>query len=316
MLGSAFPPPAAKCPSGLDSPVPSHGLTRKVAAVVGSCVLGVSFFIAPTASAHETGGGSAGTTSKTLPAISNSNSTPEQRNSPKVGVADPISQESADAYQALIKKKSKDGTLTRPQVVALTARLLGDWSAFDGTYANGKIPEDFLMTMLTSPGERLRHDAAVMFDLMSVDFSEQFGRSIGITDSYRTYESQVYLKRIKPFLAAPPGYSNHGWGMALDINGPEAQFGTKERQWLLDNGWKYGWFSPTWAHADGMKPESWHFEYMGTTANAWPASEKILQRTTELTGDPTQGIFVVPAKKGQDKAESEPQSNEVAVESE
>lgn len=227
--------------------------------------------------------------------------------SPKVGLSTPPAQELIDSWASEVKRKSKAettkkgkkdakltgrSTLTRAQSVSLTAWMLGDWASFDGDYENGKLPEEYLKELLTVPGFSLRHDASIMFDLMTVDFLEEFGRPIGITGTYRTFEAQVSLKAQKPFLAAPAGTSNHGWGLAVDLNGPEASFGTVERQWLLDNGWKYGWFSPTWAQATGYKPEPWHFEYMGTTEIAWPKSEKLLQRIDELNGDPLQGLFV------------------------
>ncbi|WP_435299151.1 M15 family metallopeptidase [Timonella sp. A28] len=230
---------------------------------------------------------------------------PSRRNSPKVGQADAPPKEAVETYQKLISKTAAaaDEKLNRPEVVALTAWLLGDWSTFDGDYGNGQLPDQYLMDLLTAPGHKLRHDAAIMFDMMSVDFSSTFGRSLKLTDSYRTLETQYVLKAQKPFLAARPGTSNHGWGLAVDIAGPEASFGTEERQWLVDNGWKYGWFSPTWAHPDGVKPESWHFEYMGTSAAAWPHDETTLDRLDELSGDPTQGIFNEKHEKKTDESE-------------
>ena len=49
------------------------------------------------------------------------------------------------------------------------------------------------------------------------------GVDIGVTDSYRPYEEQVDLVRRKGLysqggLAAVPGTSPHGWGMALDVD--------------------------------------------------------------------------------------------------
>jgi hypothetical protein len=64
------------------------------------------------------------------------------------------------------------------------------------------------------PGHKLRCDASIMFDLMSVDFSEEFGRPLRLTDSYRDYATQVSVKARNTGLAATPGTSNHGWGLA------------------------------------------------------------------------------------------------------
>ena len=52
-------------------------------------------------------------------------------------------------------------------------------------------------------------------------------RPICITDSYRTYASQVRLYGQKPALAAVPGTSNHGWGLAVDLCGGIEHFGTR-----------------------------------------------------------------------------------------
>jgi LAS superfamily LD-carboxypeptidase LdcB len=80
------------------------------------------------------------------------------------------------------------------------------------------------------------------------------GITIGITDSYRSYESQVELAGRKGLysqggLAATPGTSNHGWGLAVDLDlNPAAQ------QWMRDNGWRYGFVEDT-------PREPWHWAY-------------------------------------------------------
>ena len=85
---------------------------------------------------------------------------------------------------------------------------------------------------------------------------------INLTGSaYRSYQAQVELKQQKPTLAATPGHSNHGWGMAIDVSGLD--YGSPAYQWLMKNGRKYGWVNPDWAKADGSKPEPWHWEYVG-----------------------------------------------------
>jgi LAS superfamily LD-carboxypeptidase LdcB len=71
----------------------------------------------------------------------------------------------------------------------------------------------------------------------------------------------VYLT--KPTLAAVPGTSNHGWGVAIDLCGGIERFGTPEHEWLASHGPSYGWIHPTWAAENGSRPEPWHFEYAG-----------------------------------------------------
>lgn len=49
--------------------------------------------------------------------------------------------------------------------------------------------------------------------------------------------------------AAYPGTSNHGWGMAIDVESYQA------KQWVRENGPKYGW---VWGEAPN---EDWHFTF-------------------------------------------------------
>jgi len=71
-------------------------------------------------------------------------------------------------------------------------------------------------------------------------------------------------------LAATPGRSKHGWGLALDINGtaPDA-FDSVLYKWLKTNGAEYGWGQPANFPftSKGKQKESWHFEY-------FPANDK------------------------------------------
>jgi hypothetical protein len=83
---------------------------------------------------------------------------------------------------------------------------------------------------------------------------------------YRTFQKQVELKEEKPNLAATPGTSNHGWGMAIDIWNEDWRgnvgFESEYFLWMLENSSQYGWYHPYWAslQRNGRK-EPWHFEY-------------------------------------------------------
>ena len=94
-----------------------------------------------------------------------------------------------------------------------------------GGYPNGLIPPS-AMCPLGAAGHSLRCDAAAAYRAMSAAFASAFGTPICITDSYRTYASQVKLYGEKPALAAVPGTSNHGWGLAVDLCGGIETFGT------------------------------------------------------------------------------------------
>ena len=128
-----------------------------------------------------------------------------------------------------------------------------------GGYSNGMIPADRLCALPRA--HALRCDAAVAYTKLSDAFRERFGRSLCITDSYRSYPQQVALYAKKPSLAALPGGSNHGWGLAVDLCGGVDRFGTAQHQWMKANAGRYGWVHPRWAEPGGSRPEPWHWEF-------------------------------------------------------
>ena len=130
-------------------------------------------------------------------------------------------------------------------------------------YPNGFLPLDALCPLLFTTSHRLRADAAYAFNALATAYAETFGLPLCVTDSYRSYGAQVAVAAEKPTLAAEPGHSNHGWGLATDLcDGIEA-FDTPTHQWMVDNAPKYGWFHPDWAEQTGSKPEPWHWEFSG-----------------------------------------------------
>jgi LAS superfamily LD-carboxypeptidase LdcB len=119
-------------------------------------------------------------------------------------------------------------------------------------YGNGKIPTEAL-GRVGSTNHKLWAPAAENLNRMIED-AERDGVKIGITDSYRPYAEQVDLARRKGLysqggLAAKPGTSEHGWGMAtdLDLNG-------KALSWMRKNAGNYGF-------VENVPRESWHWAY-------------------------------------------------------
>nr|WP_284291327.1 M15 family metallopeptidase [Angustibacter aerolatus] len=94
------------------------------------------------------------------------------------------------------------------------------------------------------------------------------GRDLAVTDSYRSYAAQVSTKARKGNLAATPGTSNHGWGLAIDFGGGIQTTGSTAHAWMLTHAGHYGWVHPAWARPGGSKPEPWHWEYVGTTSTS------------------------------------------------
>ena len=120
-------------------------------------------------------------------------------------------------------------------------------------YGNGHIPYEAL-TPIGQGGHRLYQPAAESFVAMRAA-AAQDGVGLTITDSYRTYDQQVELAQRKGLyenggLAAVPGTSPHGWGMAVDanVNDPSTY------QWLRTHGAEYGWVQTS-------SREPWHWEY-------------------------------------------------------
>ncbi|WP_461021616.1 D-alanyl-D-alanine carboxypeptidase family protein [Thalassiella azotivora] len=126
--------------------------------------------------------------------------------------------------------------------------------------ANGRLNLDDLCE-LWKPGHHLRADAAVAFAELNAAYTEAFGEPIMITDSYRSYAAQVSVRNRKPGLAARPGTSEHGWGMAVDLGGGIQNGGSRYR-WMRENAPRFGWDNPAWARSGGSGPyEPWHWEY-------------------------------------------------------
>jgi hypothetical protein len=75
--------------------------------------------------------------------------------------------------------------------------------------------------------------------------------------------------------AATPGYSNHGWGKAVDFvtdDGRLLTFDSPSYTWLRNNGWQKGWNHPDWAEPNGSTPEPWHWEWVGDGGSLYPGT--------------------------------------------
>jgi hypothetical protein len=123
---------------------------------------------------------------------------------------------------------------------------------------NGRLGNDQLVAV--GNGHRLAPGAAEAFKAMQAAAAAD-GVSITLTDSYRDYDSQVKVRRDKghKVATATPGTSNHGWGMAIDINMNKPGVKT----WLDQNAHRYGYVNPDWAKKAGKSHEPWHWEYGG-----------------------------------------------------
>ncbi|WP_402463684.1 M15 family metallopeptidase [Isoptericola aurantiacus] len=127
-----------------------------------------------------------------------------------------------------------------------------------GAGSNGYISSSE-MCSLWDGGPSVRADAAVALARLNQVFRATFGENMCVTDGYRSYSQQVATRAAKGSLAAPPGTSNHGWGLAVDLC-PETYSGSRY-DWLRANAPAFGWDNPAWARTGGSKYEPWHWEF-------------------------------------------------------
>lgn len=126
-----------------------------------------------------------------------------------------------------------------------------------GSYENGKIPDSELQALSFSPGNK----AAIAMEEMNKAYKADNGSDLTINEAYRDCATQIrYSKELGSRAApAPPCVSNHGWGLAADIE--VGAFGSSTYNWLKANAHKYGYVHPAWAEPGGSNPEQWHWEY-------------------------------------------------------
>ncbi len=156
------------------------------------------------------------------------------------------------------KAKMSVEKLARGEIEAPPPVLPGCDGEAAGTGSNGQIPSSELCT-LWDGRTQVRADAAVALAELNEAYKAAWGESMCITDGFRSYSQQVATKAAKGYLAAVPGTSNHGWGLAVDIC-PETYSGSRW-DWLAANAPAYGWDNPDWARPGGSKYEPWHWEY-------------------------------------------------------
>ena len=135
-------------------------------------------------------------------------------------------------------------------------------------HGNGRLP-DSALERIGIGGHRLHRSAAAAFARFR-EAAAGAGIDLTLTDSYRTFDQQVDLKKRKPGLSATPGKSVHGWGFAVDVSigMPPKAFGQSVYTWLKDNGPGIGW------HLGRPKDEPWHWVYRGPIAATGSAPQQ------------------------------------------
>lgn len=141
-----------------------------------------------------------------------------------------------------------------------SATTSADW---DG-YENGRIPESALCAISWQAVDHLRCDAAAKFGALNAAYKAKWGVNICVNDAYRSFEKQVALyQELGPGVAAVPGTSNHGWGVAVDLGCGVGIFGNARHVWFAANAPTYGFTQPEWALIGSSRAEPWHWQFFG-----------------------------------------------------
>ncbi|WP_062380275.1 M15 family metallopeptidase [Demequina pelophila] len=152
--------------------------------------------------------------------------------------------------------------LTSNELPIVSAALPDCDPEFEPATSNGRLTEDQLCD-LWQEGEMLRNDAAIALAELNERFRAHFGVDICIADTYRSLSEQYRIKALRGYLAATPGTSMHGMGLAIDLCGAHAR--GVYYSWLSDNAGLYGYWNPDWAK--GSKYEPWHWEFKSGTGD-------------------------------------------------
>ncbi len=121
---------------------------------------------------------------------------------------------------------------------------------------NGQLPESELCEI--AGGSLLRADAAVAFAELNAAYKAEFGTDLCVGEGYRSLAKQYATKASRGWLAATPGTSVHGYGLAIDLCSGDYQGSSKA--WLDANAETWGWVNPSWAKTTKWEPWHWEFE--------------------------------------------------------
>lgn len=181
-------------------------------------------------------------------------------------LSDVVAVELADAEEAAraraAEREAKRIAAEQAALEAARARTAARIAAADGA-PNGRIPLRLLCHPQFSDA-LLRCDAAAALDQLNAAYRAHFGRDLAVSGGYRTLAEQEQVRATKGDLAARPGTSNHGRGLAVDFSGFGAvgQFNDADYLWMVDNGPQFGWVHPRSMGPGGSGPlEPWHWEF-------------------------------------------------------
>ena len=180
------------------------------------------------------------------------------------GLSSRIGLSGKDRYSVGGKSAAMEGTVYRPRVRTYIGPR-PEWNGKEienGVFIKGFHEKTTGVNLGAQP--IFIKDIVPGFKSLAAAYEQKFGVKIKLTDHFRSWAGQVSVRKRKGNIAAKPGRSNHGWGLAFDYDPSwkgQKSFGSETYKWMYQNAPTHGFFSPKWARPDGSNPEAWHFEW-------------------------------------------------------
>ncbi len=180
---------------------------------------------------------------------------------------------SSAALRMELNNTTRDPNNLNPAVLPYYARNRSkEVNNIRNTLPNGKLQANHLTSITGANGVPIQVHTSVQPHLAQmIAAAKAAGVNLSFVSGYRSYADQEYLHRTKPKgIAAAPGTSDHGWGMAIDLNRYSGNW-EKTYSWLIKNMTKYGFamIGPDRGFGALGKPggvwndESWHLAFTG-----------------------------------------------------
>ncbi|CAM4091334.1 VanY-A/VanY-F/VanY-M family D-Ala-D-Ala carboxypeptidase [Lederbergia lenta] len=119
----------------------------------------------------------------------------------------------------------------------------------------------------------LSKEIAHIFSEMITDARKDGLHSFATTSGFRSFEEQnILYQEMGSLRALPPGYSEHNFGLALDVGSTQMKMeDAPEGKWIGKNAWKYGFilrYPKDKTDITGIQYEPWHIRYVGLPHSA------------------------------------------------
>lgn len=145
-----------------------------------------------------------------------------------------------------------------------------------------KLPEDYVPSLISVAGGKMRPEAASSFEDMLAQ-AKNDGVNLRTVSSYRSYSQQVsvyngyvaqYGTEQADTFSARPGHSEHQTGLAVDVGASDGACeleicfeNTPAGIWVKNNVYKYGFivrYPKDKEALTGYQYEPWHLRYVGS----------------------------------------------------